>query len=455
MKPFDNIIGYRNVKDELLQIIDMLKNREVYEGMGAKLPRGVLLSGEPGMGKTLLATSFMKAANVPVFEVKSVKAPSLVLQDIHKAFENASKESCAIVFFDDVDKFSSSKGASIDDPAFVAIQSGIDSVKDKNVLVLATANNVMKLPTSLLRNGRFDRKIHVGTPKGEDAEKIVEYYLRKRKVDPNANYDDISKMINYSSCADLDKIVNESAIIAAYKRKNTIDIDDVTEAYIKDRYGVNCSREGEDIMKVDVALHEAGHCVVAEVLKKGCVGIVSTRTSEGFTKLCASLDRRPQFILMSLAGKVAYELYREGRCASGCSDDLTKAVQLIREGLTENGNNGVGLLVDLSECNPSDSYKSHVEASISSELERYLFVCRDILIKNKGFLFALTKELYVKHTLLHSDVQRIRSAFKIVPCPSYSEPEAMEDERGTIDDFLGILDSSGKRQGKSSLSVAA
>ena len=456
MEPFTKVSGYRNEKEDLLQIIDMLKNREAYESVGAKLPRGVLLYGEPGMGKTLLATSLIKASGVPVFAVRSVKEASLVLEDIRKAFEDASKESCAIVFFDDVDKFSSSKGKDVDDPAFVAIQSGIDSVKDKNVLVVATANNVNKLPSSLVRNGRFDRRIEIGTPEGKDAEKIVEFYLRKRKVDPNANYEDICKAISYSSCADLDKIVNESAILAAYKGKSTIATEDVVEAYLRDKYDVRESEDGGIFPKGEVALHEAGHCVVAEVLKKGSVGIVSTRTRDGFTKLCVPLERRPQCVLMGLGGKVANELYLEGRCASGCSKDLMKTADLIYDGMVRNGTCGMGFLDPGHEYSKSDFYRAGVEGAVESELERYLFLCRGILIKNKDFLFALTKELYEKRTLLHSDIQRIRSQFKIVPCPDYSEPEDWDDDgKQAEEDFLAILGVPGKRREETSIGGAA
>ncbi len=456
MEPFNKVIGYRNEKEDLLQIIDMLKNREAYESVGAKLPRGVLLYGDPGMGKTLLATSLIEAADVPVFAVRSVKEAKFVLEDIRKAFEEASKESCAIVFFDDVDKFSSSKGNDVDDPAFVAIQSGIDSVKDKNVLVVATANNMEKLPSSLVRNGRFDRKINICAPEGKDAERIVEFYLRKKKIDPNANFDDIAKLISYSSCADLDKIVNESAILAAYKGKGTIGTEDVVEAYLRDKYNVRESEDGGTLAKGEVALHEAGHCVVAEVLKKGSVGIVSTRTRDGFTKLCVPLERRPQCVLMGLGGKVANELYLEGRCASGCSEDLMDVTQYIHDGLTHSGTNGAGFLISGRRAGHSNAWYTRVENAMESELERYLFLCRGILIKNKDFLFALTKELYEKRTLLHSDIQRIRSQFKIVSCPDYSEPEDWDDEgKHAEEEFLAILGIPSKGRGEASLGGAA
>ena len=428
MSAFDKVIGYNKVKEELSQILDMFKNGEIYKEMGANLPHGVLLYGEPGMGKTLLATSFIEEAGIKAFQVRCTN-PFGVLGEIKRAFENASKEERAIVFLDDIDKFSDSKLSNVDAPAFVAIQSGIDSVKGKDVLVIATANNVAKLPSSLKRNGRFDRKVRLTTPGKNDAAKIVEYYLRKRKVDPNANYDDIAKMISYSSCADLDKIVNEGAVIASYKRKPCVQTEDLVEAYLADCYTVEEWAEKSADEKRSTCIHEAGHAVVSEVLRKGSVGLVSARTRDGFTKRCLALIRRPQQILISLGGKVACELFDKGRVASGCLSDLKNATGYIRQGIINSGTNGASLIqagaVRMEAC--SDAYKSRVEDATASELERYLFLCRDILLKNQGFLLALADELATKGTLLHSDVQRIRQGYAVVPC-EYTEPDDEGDD---------------------------
>ncbi len=431
MEPFDKVIGYQKAKDELGQIIDMYRNREAYEEMGATLPQGVLLYGDPGMGKTLLATSFIEASGLKSFRVTNTKSGVEVQNDISAAFHGAERASPAVVYFDDIDKFSKISGRDVDDPMFVTIQSFIDQFKGKGILVLATANKIEKLPSSLLRSGRFDVKISMRSPSKEDAASIVEYYLRKRKVDPSANFDDIAKMITYTSCADLDKIVNDSAILAAHARKPYIGTEDIVEAYLKNSYGVSSSILRGEADKRVASLHEAGHCAVAEVLRKGCVGIVSTRTYDGFTKLYSSPNRRGQQILIALGGKVACELYDKGRCASGCSDDLGKALNLLRDGLTQNGTNGALFLQPGDVSGPgalSDGYKARVENGIASELERYLFLCRDILIKNKGFLLALAEELYKKSTLLNNDIQRIRSSFEIIPCPDYSDPDGAVDE---------------------------
>ncbi len=439
MKPFDKVIGYQKVKDELNQILDMIQNPAIYEEMGANLPRGILFYGDPGMGKTLLATSFIEASGLPVYTVTKNKDEQGVMKDINAAFEEAVKNKQAIVFFDDIDKFCSEDRKDADAPCFVTIQSNMDACKDKGVVVVATANKANKMPKSLLRSGRLDHQFPIEIPGKEGAAAIVEYYLRKRKVDPNANYEDITKMVSYSSCANLDKVINESAVIAARKRKKVVGTEDIVEAYLKDRYqGYGSTKRSPEEQRM-IAIHEAGHCAVAEVLRKGAVGLVSIRAVGGFTQLDTPFTRRGQSILLCLGGKAACELYESGRVASGCQSDLDKAASQLREGITNNAIYGIGFLS--TDYDVSPFYKARVENVIAGELERYLYQCRDILIKNRDFVLALADELYKKETLLYSDVQRIRASFSIIPCPDYSELNGTDEIQEEEKDSEGEEDS--------------
>ena len=419
MSAFDKIIGYESVKNELYQIIDMFKNREMYQKMGANLPKGVLLYGAPGMGKTMLAQALIEECNVKTFVVKKNKDEKSSLIEITKTFELASKENESIVFIDDLDKFSDSNEYDVDDEAFVAVQAGIDSVKNKNVLVIATINNYRKLPTSLKRNGRFDRKIGLRSPTNEDAAKIIKYYLQSKSVDKNLNYEDVSKMISYTSCADLETILNESAIYATYARKESIDIEDIVKAYLRDQYNIpdentKCSDEETEI----TSLHEAGHAVIGEAIKQGSVGFISVQTTGrsskgGFTHFCEEFKRRPENVLIALGGKCAVELFYEGRCASGCQSDLSQAIGMLRDGVTESGTCGVGMLEITSE--PSQNYVERNESVVQAELERFMFQAKDILLKNKDFVLKLTEKLKNKKNLLYSDIQEVRNTVQVTP----------------------------------------
>lgn len=420
MKSFEKIIGYESVKNELYQIIDMFKNKEMYVNMGARTPHGVLIYGRPGLGKTMLAEALIAECGIKAYTIRNNKNERELIREINMVFTEAlNKEKC-IIFFDDLDKFSESSDNDVDDRIFVTVQANIDSAKDKDVLIIATVNNYRKLPDSLKRSGRFDRKIGLDRPTNEEASKIIEYYLKKKKVDANLNYEDVGKMINYTSCADLETILNESAVLSAYARKEFIDINDIAKAYLKYNYEIldesyKCSEE----VIASTSVHEAGHAVIAEALKNGCVGFLSVQQTgrnnmSGFTHLCEVINEAPENILIALGGKVAVELFYNGRCAMGCSSDLKKAIDLIQREITASGTNGVGMLYFNILDKVSDSMMARVEIAIQSEMERYLYIAKEILLKNKEFVLNLAEELKKKNTLLYSDIQRVRSSVQVI-----------------------------------------
>lgn len=420
MKSFEKIIGYESVKNELYQIIDMFKNKEMYVNMGARTLNGVLIYGRPGLGKTMLAEALIAECGIKAYTIRNNKNERELIREINMVFTEAlNKEKC-IIFFDDLDKFSESSDNDVDDRIFVTVQANIDSAKDKDVLIIATVNNYRKLPDSLKRSGRFDRKIGLDRPTNEEASKIIEYYLKKKKVDANLNYEDVGKMINYTSCADLETILNESAILSAYARKEFIDINDIAKAYLKYHYEIldeSCECSEEVIASTSV--HEAGHAVIAEALKYGCVGFLSVQQTgrnnmSGFTHLCEVINEAPENILIALGGKVAVELFYNGRCAMGCSSDLKKALDLIQREITVSGTNGVGMLYFDIPYKVSDSMMARVEIAIQSEMERYLYIAKEILLKNKEFVLNLAEELKKKNTLLYSDIQRVRSSVQVI-----------------------------------------
>jgi cell division protease FtsH len=274
---------------------------------------------------------------------------------------------------------------------------------------------MVKLPASLFRSGRFDKVVEVKAPEEEDAHKIIEYYLKDKKISEDVDMDDLSKMISYHSCAELESVLNEAAIQAAFARKPRIAMEDIMEIVLKNQYGTegNCAQMSEDKIR-QTALHEAGHLVASEVFVPGSVGVASIRPNsnsvDGFVRRCRSLPRRPQHAVVSLAGKAAVELYYSEACASGCDADIERAYTLIREGLALYGTQGFGMIDVAMHRFPdtSESMNSRSEAVTQAELERYMFKARDILLKNREFLEKTADALMEKKTLLASDIRRIR-----------------------------------------------
>lgn len=421
MSAFDRIIGYQTIKEELLQICDMIHNREIYENLGAKLPQGILLYGDPGLGKSLMAKSFITESGLPAYIVRRDKGSDDFIGKITDTFEKAKKNAPAIVLLDDMDKFANEDDRHIDAEEYVAVQAGIDEVKGCNVFVFATVNEIRKLPRSLIRSGRFDRKIGVNSPTDRDAEEIIKYYLGQKKVSDNVNMDDLVKMVSYGSCAELETILNEAAIGAAYARKEKIEMDDLVKSVLRMQYDApdNFTKKSSDALK-EIALHEAGHLVVSEILTPGSVGMASLRTAGrdstgGFIHRCMPVTRRAHHILISLAGKAAVELYYSGVCASGCQSDIRKAASNIRDAISESGTGGFGMIDVANHRFPesSESFNSRNESVVHAELERYMFKAREILIKNRDLLEKAAQMLSEKETLLYSDIRKLRESIKI------------------------------------------
>lgn len=421
MSALDKVIGYEAIKNELLQICDMIHNREIYEELGARLPQGILLYGEPGLGKTLMAKSFIEESGLKAYIVRRNKGDDDFIGEITDTFHRAKENTPCVIFLDDMDKFANEDSDHRDAEEYVAVQSGIDEVKNCDVFVLATANEMRKLPESLVRSGRFDRKIEVKCPTDKDANKIIAHYLSDKKVSKNVNMEDLSKMISYSSCAELETILNEAAISAAYKRKTDIEMEDLVKSVLRmiydspDNYTKTSS---EDIKKT--ALHEAGHLVVSEVLCPGSVGLASLRSTGrdstgGFIHRCKELSRRPYYVLVSLAGKAAVELYYCDTVASGCRSDINRACNYIRDGISENATLGFGMIDVSTRSFPetSENMNSRSEAVTHAELERYMRIAKDILLKNREFLERVTAALIEKETLLYSDIRALTESTTI------------------------------------------
>ena len=418
MGAFDKIIGYASMKEELRQISDMLKRREEYNKMGARLPRGIILFGEPGVGKTLMAECLIEDCGVRSFLLRRYKTGNDFLRTISDTFKQAKASAPSIVLLDDLDKFGSDESPDCFGE-YSAVQAGIDSLKDTDVLVVATVNYIYNLPVSLTRPGRFDRKIKIKLPTTSDVELLLKHLIGGKKLSSNVNIDDITKAVAFDTCADLEMLLNEAAIYATYSGRAEIETSDLIQVIIRKEYdSCSCNFLRGQAVPRELALHEAGHAVACEILNPGSVGIISVLAAaqqqhgkRGFVRLCKEVEDYPDRVLHLLASKAAVEQYSEGEYARGGSTDLEEALSIMREAAFSRGAFGLDYVMTQDgfsrELSQNTLYRA--EQLIYAELNGCMLKAKKIVTQNREFLERIADALMKKHVLLYSEIQDIRN----------------------------------------------
>ena len=422
-KDFGRVVGYEPIKLEFERILDMIRNKKKYDELGAKLTSGVLLSGEPGTGKTLIANSFIKASKLPVYLIRKDLPDGDFIKFIKQSFEDAKLNAPSIVFLDDMDKFANEDNFHCDAEEYVTIQSCIDSVKGCNVFVLATANNINKLPNSLIRSGRFDKQITVEAPKGKDASAIVEYYMKQKNFVSNIDSEEIAKILNGGSCAVLESVINEASILAGFADRKKVEREDLLRSAMCVIFGApEIANKIPPKIVAKTAYHEAGHVVVAELLEPESVSLVSVLGHKGSTQgvtvyyqddeeYFSSIEYMENRIKSLLAGKAATEIVY-GEVDVGASNDIQRAITIAERFV----DNYCCFGFDKIEFrdNSSNDLLSRKEIIIFNELEKYYQEVRKMLILNREFLDKVAQNLVEKETLTCKDVKAIKARCNIV-----------------------------------------
>jgi cell division protease FtsH len=276
MSEFDKVIGYEDIKLELKRYCDILKNPEKYRKLGVQTPRGVLMYGNPGLGKSLMAKCFIAESGRKVFTLRKNQSDGDFVNTIRETFEKAKQEAPCIVFLDDMDKFANEDREHPDAEEYVAVQAGIDECKGTEVFLLATVNDRRSLPDSLRRAGRFDKLIGFNNPTGEDAVKIIAHYLAEKQTVGDVNAEEVARLIEGKSCAELESAINEAGIYAGYDGREQIERKDIIKACMRVLFDApELMNPKESVYTRHVAVHEAGHTVLAEILEPGSVNVVS------------------------------------------------------------------------------------------------------------------------------------------------------------------------------------
>ena len=415
MSEFDKIIGYKDVKTELFRICDVIKNADKYKALGVAPIGGLLLDGDPGVGKTLMANCFIKESGRKAFVCRKNKPDGEFVNEIKNVFTEAAGNAPSIILLDDMDKFANEDDYHRNAEEYVTVQSCIDEIKGKDVFVLATTNGTDNLPRSLLRAGRFDYVISVDAPEGKDAVEIVKYYLSQKKAVAEIDAEEIARLLNGKSCAVLETVINTAGQYAGYENKEMIGVDDIIRACLRVIYNAPESTAPHNHVVLErTAYHEAGHAVVAEILESGSVDLVSVRkntgTVGGFTAYhnpddyWISKTHMENRVIAILGGKAATELIF-GEADTGANNDLHRAFDIVQRFADNYCSYGFGYW----EGRDSSSDRLlRREDRITADMETYYARARKILIDNKAFLEALAKRLQEKDTLVSSEIKEIK-----------------------------------------------
>lgn len=412
---FDKVIGYEELKAELKIMCDAINNPENYKKLGVSTPRGVLLYGAPGIGKSLMAKAFLEECKRKAFTIRKDKPDGEFVKHITEVFEEAKAEAPSIVFLDDMDKFANGDAEHKDAEEFVTVQACIEAAKDIDLFVIATVNDKGVLPDSLIRTGRFDKIIEMDCPEGEDSEKIVRHFLEQKQISEDVDAVEIARILEDKSCADLETIINAAGMYAAYERRDVISHHDLIRSCLRYVFEAPEEIECDDSeSRRGTAIHEAGHVVIAEILEPGSVNLASISGHKGNIGGITSIhtpkdywyskELREHRVIGVLGGKAATEIVCN-TVDTGIKSDIWKAFKIVRLFVQDFCTFGF----DSFPCyDASEITRENRDRAIAKEVERYYRMAKEIITKNRSFLDAVVEALLEKQTITGKDIREIK-----------------------------------------------
>ena len=447
---FEDIAGNDNAKQDLQEVVDFLKHPKKYKELGAKIPKGVLLVGNPGTGKTMLARAVAGEAGVPFFSISGSEFVEMFVgvgaSRVRDLFSKAKKNAPCIVFIDEIDavgrKRGSGMGGGHDEREQTLNQilvemDGFDG--DTNVIVLAATNRADVLDPALLRPGRFDRRVTITLPERKDREAILKVHFKKKPTDETVDLDKLAAKTAGSSGADLANMANEAAIIAARRNKKKITNDELTEAF--ERVAIGPERKAKvmnDHEKELTAYHEAGHAIVGHVLPDSDpvhkVTIIPRGGTGGVTWFLPPEDKSytnvyefKDILARAMGGRIAEQIiYGDDGITTGAGSDLRKATEIAREMVIEQGmgkslrdqvfheDNG-GLMFD--KMTRERPYSDETAKLIDQEVSQLITEAKQramlVLKANRTFLDKLAEALLKEETLEEEAVDEILKGTKL------------------------------------------
>ena len=431
---FDDVAGLSEEKDELQEVVDFLKNPKKYMDLGARIPKGILMVGPPGTGKTYLSKAVAGEAGVPFFSISGSDFVEMFVgvgaSRVRDLFEQAKKESPAIVFIDEIDAVGRKRGAGLGgghderEQTLNQLLVEMDGFGiNQGIIIMAATNRPDILDPALLRPGRFDRQIVVGRPDVKGREAIFKVHSKNKPLTDDVDLSVLAKFTAGFTPADIENVMNEAAILTARKRENKISMETIEEAITKTVVGVaKKSRIITEKERLLTAYHEAGHAVCAHVLNLmdpvHQVTIIPRGMAGGFTmqlptedKYYATRGEMLQELIVLLGGRVSEEINLDD-ISTGASNDLERVTSLARSMVTKYGmSSKLGpLTFDSNDevflgnsIGHSRQYSEEVASQIDIEVRKIVVDAyektREILKTNQGRLDYIAKALLEYETL--------------------------------------------------------
>ncbi|MBQ2660975.1 ATP-dependent zinc metalloprotease FtsH [Candidatus Saccharibacteria bacterium] len=438
---FKDVAGNDAAKQDLTEIVDFLKNPKKYEKLGAKIPRGVLLAGEPGTGKTLMARAVAGEADVPFFSISGSEFAEMFVgvgaSRVRDLFSKAKKNAPSIIFIDEIDAVAHKRdargGAGREDEQtlnqILVEMDGFDN--DSGVIVMAATNRVDMLDKALLRPGRFDRHVNVTLPERKDRLEILKVHFKGKPVEGDVDLEALAKKTAGSSGADLANIANEAAITAAREGHKAISNRDLTEAF--ERVAIGPERKSKVMNEKErkiTAYHEAGHAIVGHVLPDSDpvhkVTIIPRGSTGGVTWFLPPEDRSyksiyelKDILARAMGGRIAEKMvFGKDAVTTGASSDLKNVAELsksmiIEEGMGEGTRNLVfpseatGYYTITTEKPYSEKTAEVIDAEVKKLSDEAAARAEAVLKANRPVLDKLAEELLKSETLEEAELAPI------------------------------------------------